>query len=82
MSASRKVKRPTRRDLLCVIARLQSLAGDASAAIQNDRSLDRARDVDRSLKEALSLCLLATGSDDPVQPDEELRALSRLRGAA
>ncbi len=46
LSQRRRFK-PTRRDLLCVIAQLQGLIGDALAAAQNDVSPERARPAER-----------------------------------
>ena len=59
------MSKPTRDDLLGVIARLQDLIGSAASAYANDRASDRADRVGRPLKEAFALCLKARAADAP-----------------
>lgn len=58
-------RKPTRRDLLVVIQRLQQLAGRAKHAAMNDRNPERMRDLLRYTEEAEQLCLDAQ-SFDPI----------------
>lgn len=57
------LRRPTRRDLIAVIERLQDLIGEAKAGC-NDRNPNKQATVDGALGEALALCI-AVRSDDP-----------------
>lgn len=56
-------RKPTRRDLLVVIGRLQDLVGQAKAGYWNDRSPDRADAVVKPLEEAFDLCVEVTSQD-------------------
>lgn len=57
--------RPTRRDLLIVIARLQQKIGRARSA-NNDRNPNRQAEVDGVLDEAHALCIQVRGYDAPI----------------
>jgi hypothetical protein len=58
-------RKPTRRDLLVVIGRLQDLVGRVGTAM-NDRNPRRADDVAESLGAAHQLCVDARSYDDPI----------------
>ena len=58
-------RRPTRRDLLIVIGRLQAKIGRAMSA-NNDRNPHRQAATDGALREALALCTEARGHDPPI----------------
>lgn len=60
------MKRPTRKELLMVIGRLQTLISSAKGRA-NDRNPNRAADLDRILGYAHDLCMTATGYDDIVE---------------
>lgn len=64
-STTRK-RRPTRRDLLVVIDRLQNLVGWAMAR-NNDRNNNRHADVDGTLDYAHRLCVAARSQDPPFE---------------
>ena len=51
-----KKRRPTRRDLLVVVGRLQDLVGEARAAF-HDRNPNRQEETDSALYRALMLCI-------------------------
>ena len=61
-------RKPTRRDLLVIIGRLQVLVGQAAMAYGNDRGTDRATQVFEPLREAENLCIAARGQDPPIDP--------------
>ncbi len=65
MSALPK-RRPTRRDLLIVITRLQDLVSDAVSHAGDDRDPNRFGNTMRPLKEAHELCIDARGFDPPL----------------
>lgn len=58
-------RKPTRRDLLIVIGRLQNLIGLAQAN-NNDRNPDRQAQVDHAHKQAQTLCIEARSFDPPI----------------
>ncbi|WP_222105196.1 hypothetical protein, partial [Denitromonas halophila] len=58
-------KKPTRRDLLCVITELQALIGEARATHGNDRNPHGYEQGQRLLKRAEDLCIQARGFDSP-----------------
>jgi len=60
------MRKPTRRDLLIVIGRLQSKIGEARS-VNNDRNPNKQAETDGTLQEALDLCILARSSDDPIE---------------
>lgn len=63
-----KLKRkPTRRDLLVVIGRLQDLIGQAMAAHGNDRNPDGFEQGQDALDAAHALCVAATRQDPPIK---------------
>lgn len=59
-------RRPTRRDLLIVVARPQNLVGRAMAC-NGDRNPNRSADVQGTLNAALELCIDALGQDPPLE---------------
>ena len=59
-------RKPTRRDLLIVIGRLQRLIGFAKGA-NNDRNQNRFAHVDVALAVAHDLCIDARSFDPPVE---------------
>lgn len=59
--------KPSRTDLLRVIARLQHLVGDAKGTAWNDRDPNRMANLDAVLTEAFDLCLEAQQFDEPVR---------------
>ncbi len=72
---------PSRRELLCVITHLQGLVGKARGAYQNDKAPNRSELVQHFLNAAEALCIQVTDFSEPVQPDEEAKALRRLMPA-
>ena len=58
-------QKPTRRDLLLVIGRLQDLIGLALAE-NNDRNPNRVEDTTDALNKAHELCVTARGYDPPM----------------
>ena len=58
-------QKPTRRDMLLVIGRLQDLIGNALAA-NNDRNPNRLEDTTDALNEAHELCIAARTHDPPL----------------
>ena len=58
-------QKPTRRDLLLVIGRLQDLLGNALAA-NNDRNPSRLENTTDALNEAHELCIAARTHDPPL----------------
>lgn len=63
--------KPTRRDLLIVIGKLQDLIGEARGTHENDRrpphAFERAQD---QLREAHELCVDARSFDPPIEVDK------------
>ena len=59
-------RRPSRADLLRVIARLQHLVGVAQGVAMNDRDPNRSAKVAKALAQAHDLCIEARGYDDEV----------------
>jgi hypothetical protein len=59
-------RKPTRRDLLIVIGRLQGLIGLTKASYWDDRQTNRAETVITPLKEAEELCIEARSFDPPI----------------
>ena len=59
-------RKPTRRDLLVVIGRLQGLIGDINANVWNDQDQHSLEAVDKAIKEAFSLCVESRGWDPPI----------------
>lgn len=80
MSALRpsSADRPTRRDLLGVIARLQDLVGEALAASRDDIARDRPKRVEGPLEEAHDICIRASALEPPMRPGEAEGAVGRL----
>lgn len=62
-----KRRKPTRRDLLVVIGRLQDLIGRASSHAGNDRSPNRLANTQGTLDEAVQLCVEARCYDPPIK---------------
>jgi hypothetical protein len=60
------MRKPTRRDLLVIIGRLQNITSSARSAM-NDRNPHRAAEVEGYLGEALELCIKARGYDPPIE---------------
>lgn len=60
-------RKPTRRDLLIVIGRLQNEIGLAMAQF-NDRNPERERDVNAALATAHDLCIEVRSQDPPITP--------------
>lgn len=58
-------RKPTRRDLLVIIGRLQQKFGRISAA-NNDRNPNRDAEVGGVAAEGLNLCIEARGYDPPL----------------
>jgi len=61
-------RKPTRRDLLVVIGRLQNIIGCAKGISWNDRDPDRQEHVQAVLKEGFDLCIEVTAQDPPLEP--------------
>jgi len=62
-------RKPTRRDLLIVISRLQDVIGKSTAAHGNDRDPNGFEEGMKALDEAFRLCIEASSQDDPVSQD-------------
>lgn len=62
---SERKRKPTRRDLLLVIGRLQCKIGRAIGA-NNDRNPNSYAETRGVLQEALELCIAARGHDPPI----------------
>lgn len=60
------LRKPTRRDLLVVVGRLQDLIGQASASHGNDRDPDGFEKGMKHLETAFRLCVNALGHDPPI----------------
>ena len=71
-------RRPSRRDLLCVIARLQGLVGEAEGETMRDLNPDRMTNVLRLLGEAHALAIIASRWDEPVSMIEESEGVCRV----
>lgn len=61
-----KRRRPTRRDLLIVVGRLQSIIGAMGAAALDDRHPERAQAVSDLLAEGMELAVAARSYDPPL----------------
>jgi hypothetical protein len=61
-------RKPTRKDLLLVIGRCQTLFGEILGAA-SDRNPNRAEDIDRLCKKGFNLCIEAAEQDEPVAPN-------------
>jgi hypothetical protein len=61
-----KKRKPTRRDLLVVIGRLQHLIGQSKNCYFDDRDPNRADSVVKPLEEAFNICIEATSQDLPI----------------
>jgi hypothetical protein len=59
-------RKPTRRDLLVVIGRLQNLIGSLDG-IANDRNPNRAAQIQAVSRHGMNLCIAATGFEPPVK---------------
>jgi hypothetical protein len=59
-------RKPTRRDLLIVVGRLQGLVGHALSR-NHDRNPNRQAEVDGTLHEAVRLCIVARSYDPPLK---------------
>ena len=59
-------RRPTRRDLLIVVGRLQNLVGDALIAAMNDRGPSQMDHLLVPLNQAILLCIQARSYDPPI----------------
>jgi len=57
-------RRPTRRDLLVIIGRLQGLVGEATAN-NHDRNPNRYAETMGALEDAFDLCVEALSKDPP-----------------
>ena len=57
--------KPSRKELVAVIQRLQSLIGRAKASAQNDRDPNRMEAILAPLDEGFNLCLEAVSFDPP-----------------
>lgn len=62
--------KPTRRELIVAISRLQDLVGRAQGSAQNDRSANRLAEVLADLGEAFDLCITIVGEDRQASPRE------------
>ena len=60
-------RKPTRRDLLVVIGRLQDLIGRSLSTHGNDRNPDGFEQGMRALNDAFQLCIEARRQDPPVK---------------
>jgi hypothetical protein len=60
-------RRPTRADLLVVVARLQDLVSNAYSASCNDRDPDQLYQLRKPLRTAFDLCVDATAHDPPIE---------------
>jgi hypothetical protein len=60
------VAKPTRRDLLVTLTRVQDLIGAAQGATYNDRIPDRSEAIRAPLATAFELCMAARAFDPPV----------------
>lgn len=59
------LRKPTRRDLLVVIGRLQNLIGTAMAQ-NDDRNPNRFSEVEATMRRAHDLCIDARSHDPPL----------------
>jgi len=64
---TKKKRKPTRRDLLVIITRLQGMIGTAHGEHFNDRSRTAFETAQRILKKAHELCIDARSHEDPVR---------------
>ena len=72
-------RRLTRRELLVVIARLQSLCGEAMMGYGNDRDPNGFEKGQTALKVLHALCIDAAGRD-PIVTFEELAKIEAVTG--
>lgn len=63
-------RKPTRRDLLVVIGRLQDIVSSAESCHGNDRDPNGFEKGQDLLKRAFRLCVSALGSDPPLEEDK------------
>jgi hypothetical protein len=63
---STRKRKPTRRDLLIVIGRLQDKLGRISSAM-NDRNPNREAEVHGAVQEGMDLCIEARSHDDSIR---------------
>lgn len=61
-------RKPTRKDLLIVIGRLQDLVGLASAEYSNDRDPNGFEKGQATLRDAHVLCIDVLSHDPPLEP--------------
>jgi hypothetical protein len=61
------MRKPSRRDLLVVIGRLQQLVGSLGSAANDDRNPERATFIIKLTKEAHDLCVAARSFDPPIE---------------
>lgn len=73
--------RPTRRDLLLIVHRLQSLVGLAKNAHGNDRNPHGWSQGQYLLEEAHRLCIGALSADPPLGKASSRRATTLIRAA-
>jgi hypothetical protein len=76
VSPKQFTKKPSRRELVSVIAHLQGLIGSAKGAAWNDRSEDRIGDIVRPLDEGFNLCVAALSFDPPQYLKEWRKTMS------
>jgi hypothetical protein len=60
-------RKPTRRDLLVIIGRLQGLVGESIAKHGNDRNPDGFEQGMIALNKAFQLCIEASSKDPPIR---------------
>ena len=65
MSAQPVNRKPTRKELVAVIQRLQGLIGEAKGRAQNDRDPHRMENISVPLDEGFDLCVEAVSFDPP-----------------
>lgn len=63
-------RKPSRRDLIVGLAKLQVLIGHASAKHGNDRDRNGYEKGQKTLEQAHELCIALTASDAPTDPSE------------
>ena len=61
-------RKPTRRDLLVVIGRLQDIIGRAKGISWDDRDPDRQDHLQKTLEEGFELCVEVIAQDPPIEP--------------
>jgi hypothetical protein len=75
---TKRKRKPTRRDLLIVVGRLQELVGHALSR-NHDRNHNRQADVDGTLHEAIRLCIEARSYDPPLKDTGPWADLSPMK---